>query len=300
MNIKIAVAHHKAWFVFKNNVFMPIQVGAAMAKKTLNMQGDNTGDNISLLNPYYCELSALYWLWKNVKIADYLGLCHYRRYFTYKKIHILATFFNHFFFLSAKIISLFKPGFNYTKIYQIDTEIKGYKQLLLDFSKELNEDIKKNNILSFCTKEIVLSGRTVYQHLSMAVGLKAVDKIQEIVENLYPQYSKLLIKTLHGNSYYSANMIIFKQDIFNDYCSFVFNILQKHYDQFVTSNEVNQSYLRTSGYIAEILTDVYIKTLEKKIKVRRLNVLFLSDEAPSRLKRIMRFFGFSHPYLSKK
>lgn len=43
--------------------------------------GDNTGDNISLRNPNYCELTGLYWAWKNLK-CDYIGLCHYRRYFT--------------------------------------------------------------------------------------------------------------------------------------------------------------------------------------------------------------------------
>jgi hypothetical protein len=300
MNIKIAVAHHKAGFVFKNNVFMPIQVGSAMANETLNMQSDNIGDNISLLNPYYCELSALYWLWKNVKDADYLGLCHYRRYFTYKKINIIAFFFHHFFFFLAKVIALFKPGFNYTKINQINAE-KGFGQLLIDFSKRIDEDIENNNIVSFCTREITLSGRTIYQHLSMAIGLRAVDKIQEIVGNLYPEYSNSLIDTLHGNSYCSANMIVFEKNIFNEYCSFVFSVLQKHHKQFVTSNEINQCYLRTSGYIAEILTDVYIKELKKRnINVRKLNILFLSEEASSKIKKIINFFGFSHPFLLKK
>ena len=43
-------------------------------------QKDNTGENISAKNPMYCELTGLYWAWKNLD-ADYLGLVHYRRHF---------------------------------------------------------------------------------------------------------------------------------------------------------------------------------------------------------------------------
>lgn len=57
---------------------IPIQVGAALTNKKIADVTDDTGDNISLRNRRYSEITALYWVWKNAK-ADYLGLCHYRR-----------------------------------------------------------------------------------------------------------------------------------------------------------------------------------------------------------------------------
>ena len=80
-NIKILVATHKKYKMpADTSVYLPIHVGCE-GKKKLGFQGDNSGENISVLNPYYCELIGLYWAWKNLE-CDYLGLVHYRRYFT--------------------------------------------------------------------------------------------------------------------------------------------------------------------------------------------------------------------------
>lgn len=57
-----------------------IQVGSALTDKVVCDIQDNTGDNISEKNKYFCELTALYWIWKNDKSA-YKGLGHYRRHF---------------------------------------------------------------------------------------------------------------------------------------------------------------------------------------------------------------------------
>lgn len=57
-----------------------IQAGSALTDTRIGQYQDNTGDNISYRNRQYCELTALYWIWKNQK-ADYYGLEHYRRAF---------------------------------------------------------------------------------------------------------------------------------------------------------------------------------------------------------------------------
>lgn len=60
-------------------MYLPLQVGAE-GKADLAYAKDNTGENISFLNSSFCELTGLYWAWKNLD-ADYIGLVHYRRHF---------------------------------------------------------------------------------------------------------------------------------------------------------------------------------------------------------------------------
>ncbi|MCD7815565.1 MAG: DUF4422 domain-containing protein [Bacteroides sp.] len=81
-DIKIIVATHKKYRMPDGAAYLPVQVGAE-GKADLGYKKDNTGDNISIKNPNYCELTGLYWMWKNVK-ADYVGLVHYRRHFMAK------------------------------------------------------------------------------------------------------------------------------------------------------------------------------------------------------------------------
>lgn len=57
-----------------------IQAGASIAEKKIADIGDDTGENISAWNPYYNELTGLYWVWKNAG-HEFSGICHYRRRF---------------------------------------------------------------------------------------------------------------------------------------------------------------------------------------------------------------------------
>lgn len=78
-DIKIYVATHKIAQFPENKAYIPIQVGAYNKEKFTEVT-DFDGDNISIKNPNYCELTAAYWIWKNSK-SDITGITHYRRYF---------------------------------------------------------------------------------------------------------------------------------------------------------------------------------------------------------------------------
>ena len=74
-NIKVIVATHKEYKMPKDKLYLPLHVGAK-GKQDLGYTKDDTKKNISEKNPFFCELTGLYWAWKNID-ADYIGLVHY-------------------------------------------------------------------------------------------------------------------------------------------------------------------------------------------------------------------------------
>ena len=86
--LKIAVATHKKFQMPTQAGYFPLHVGKSRhTQKLSEYVGDDTGDNISDKNPFFCELTGLYWLWKNTD-SEYVGMVHYRRYFrSLKKCH---------------------------------------------------------------------------------------------------------------------------------------------------------------------------------------------------------------------
>ena len=82
MKVTVIVAAHKPYAMPDDPLYLPLHVGAE-GKEPFGFAGDNTGENISAKNPTFCELTGLYWAWKNLD-ADYIGLAHYRRHFDRK------------------------------------------------------------------------------------------------------------------------------------------------------------------------------------------------------------------------
>lgn len=86
------VAAHKQFPMPKKDGYMPVLVGAVRNyRPEINYQRDDDGENISVKNPNYNELTAVYWAWKNLKDVDAVGLVHYRRFFFDSKPYSLEN-----------------------------------------------------------------------------------------------------------------------------------------------------------------------------------------------------------------
>lgn len=91
----ILVAAHKNFPMPDKEGYMPILVGASRNfKPEIDYQRDDQGENISIKNPNYNELTAIYWAWKNLNNVDAIGLVHYRRYFFTSKSYTLSNVMN--------------------------------------------------------------------------------------------------------------------------------------------------------------------------------------------------------------
>ena len=84
MSEKIIVVTHKDYQMPDDSLYMPICVGTGLKTLSKKFQPDSTGENISEKNSTYCELTAIYWAWKNLNV-DRIGVAHYRRHFTATK-----------------------------------------------------------------------------------------------------------------------------------------------------------------------------------------------------------------------
>ena len=86
MQMRLMVVSHKDYWMPDDPIYLPVQVNSG-GKPSFHpqWQRDDQGQNISSKNLHYCELTALYWGWKNLQ-ADYIGLVHYRRYFARRRM----------------------------------------------------------------------------------------------------------------------------------------------------------------------------------------------------------------------
>jgi hypothetical protein len=226
--------------------YLPIQVGKSLTQIDLGIQGDNSGDNISNKNTSYCELTGIYWAWKNLKNTDYIGLSHYRRYFDFhNKIHHLKN---------IKVIP--------SKQFQI-----------------LNLTVPDINTL-FSKHDIILAKPNIYpysiridyccSHLSKDISI-----IESIVGEVYPEYLNSFKEKIYRNNTLSHyNMFIMKWSSFEKYCTWLFNIL-KIAEERIDITTYDSTQKRIWGYVAERLLNVYVQ--KEKMKIKYLPIYLVTD-----------------------
>ena len=233
--IKIIVATHKKYEMPEENIYLPLHVGCE-GKEKLGYKGDNTGENISTKNPNFCELTGLYWAWKNLD-SEYIGLVHYRRHFTTKKIIPKKEKF-------SKVL---------TKT-QIEEKLEECDIILP----------KKRNYFI----------ENIYSHYAHTMHIEPLIETEKIIQEKYPEYYEEFENLKKTTQMHAFNMFIMKKEYLDKYCTWLFDILFE-LEKRIDITQYDAVHARLFGRISERLLDVWIKT--NKLKYEEVKVMDMEN-----------------------
>lgn len=220
MKTEIYIATHKKTWFPEYEEYIPIEVGSNLREQGLGILRDNIGSNISELNRNFCELTALYWLWKNSN-ADIVGLVHYRRYFM-KNDDILHS--NNFDFSNLKNTIVLPERINLYK------EIKFLKFKV-----------------------------SIASHYALCHYKEDWLTIKGVITEIYPEYLSSFNKVGNSKEGLSPyNMFIGDKRIIDAYCEWLFNILFEVKNK-VSISDYDDYQKRIFGFMSERLFNVYVE-----------------------------------------
>lgn len=234
MDIKIIIATHKKYWMPDGPMYLPVHVGAA-GKESIGYQRDDEGENISNKNANYCELTGLYWAWKNLQ-AEYIGLAHYRRHFS-------------------------------------NGQLSGDKKSKVIDRQALEQKLKDADILLPRPRNYwIETNYSQYAHAHHAIDL---DTTREILQEKYPQYITAWDTSMKKTKGHRFNMFVMKKDKFDEYCSWLFDILFELENRLDIST-YNKNDSRVFGFVSERLLDVWIET--NGYQYRNMPYVFMEEQ----------------------
>jgi len=257
-NIKLFVSCHQPFDIPQHPLLFPIQVGAALANQRFDgFLYDDIGKNISSKNRSYCELTAQYWAWKNV-VADYYGFFHYRRY-----LYPDTT---------PKHPYCIKPSPTKELLTQLGYE--SFAHLIERF--DLILPIGENMYLP------------VREHYANAAQhrRKDLELTEQIIQELHPEMASALVKYLSGPICYFGNIYIMKRQVFYDYCSWLFPILEE-FDRRAGTTGYSKQELRVDGYLAERLFGIWLTHVRSELHTLELPRVHFLDGQDAMKKRFI-------------
>ena len=249
--IEILISCHKDATAVRNDVLHTIEVGASLHQHSIQADyRDNSGANISHNNPSYCELTAQYWAWKNLD-ADYYGFFHYRRYLSFK--HLSETYDAYGNLLESYIDgnTAERLGLNPQTIQilveQYDFVLPEEKDI--SFMPGMGKDMRSQYLASGFLHE------------------QDLDIMMDVLREKSPEMLPIAQKYETGHKTWFNNMFIARKEIFQDYCAWLFDILEECCSR-MHMGDYSVEALRTPGHLAERLLNIYFRNLIHQGKYR--------------------------------
>ena len=238
---RIFVSTHKRVDLFDSKILQPVQVGCSIRDFCYDWAlHDDEGENISNLNPMYCELTTQYWAWKNVD-APYIGFCHYRRYFDFS--------------------SELHEQNSYGEVMDSRIDAASQKKYCLD-DASITKALEGVDVVTTVVQDIrsYLGPRATLRSQYDAADhlyVEDLDRVVEILIRRHPEYAEDAREFLGGHTGCFCNMFIMKRDIFRSYCAWLFPLLE----EFVNTTDMSKysrEGVRTPGHLSERLLNIYL------------------------------------------
>lgn len=217
--------------------------------------------HISQLNPYFCELTALYFAWKNPALLenpDYIGLFHYRRVLDFTRDSLFARLKRALTPQSRALqkYSLHKiPAFLAAHAPDIITPTPLNLAPHLDFYETYRQD---HVIADF-------------------------DLALDYIRAHYPEMQPSLEATIFGKgaAVFYCNVMIMRREIFEEYCAWLFDVLFAILPRIDCRNR-DKYQARAFGFLAERLSNVFvhhkIRTAGAKTMSRWMPMLYVPNK----------------------
>lgn len=202
---------------------------------------DDQNDEISNKNGNYCELTGLYWIWKNSK-EPYKGLVHYRRFFTKNSLSTKSKYF-------------------YTE-------------------SEMKKILKKFDII--VGEKLYVPEKNIYDDYVKYHYKKDIDNLKKVIEENFSEYNEAFNIVFSRNYYSPCNMMFCKAELFDSYCEWLFNVLNK-LEEVTDITNYNSEQSRIYGFIAERLLNVWIE--KKKLNKKELPLIQLDSRVRLRIRK---------------
>lgn len=251
MKISIYAAYHKHAPRLQGAGLVPVHVGRATSGPLLDMIGDDTGDNISERNDAWCELTAVYWAWKNDLTSDYIGLVHYRR------------------VLDVTGRARSGPAEHYVQHFDVEAwgrDVEAWQARSLD---QCDIIVPREHTM----------GRSVQDNYLAGHAAQDWRILRDVIGRDYPDYLASFEAVSSGLKIRLGNIAVMSRPLFERYCAWLFDVLLQVEAADVDRTNYSVYQGRYLGFLGERLMSVFIHHLranEPDIRIKEVALLNLS------------------------
>lgn len=257
--VKIYSIYYKNGFIpALTKMYQPFMAGNVLINQNSKIPGDDTGDNISEKNPYFSELTGIYWIWKNTN-HEITGICHYRRYFTASPEPLLYRLKRLLYFPSG----LFKKRFGL--IYTSNIRL---------FTPKIFSEPEVRHYLQHYDAVLPLARKlkyTVETHYCRYHDINDLALLKTIIQQKYPEFEDAYNIVFQGKRLHANNMFILKKPLFNEFMEWWFDILFE-FERRIDLNKKLGYQERIIGFIAERLLNVWV--VQKQLNYIELPIIY--------------------------